>query len=261
MTAKIHTMSVVSDEAEIGDNVIIGPFCVVEGNSKIGAGTVLRSHVEVGPYTEIGEENDIFPHVAIGMHCQDIGYKGEPTRLVIGNRNVIRESCTLHRGTVKGGGITKVGNDNFLMVGVHIAHDCVVGNKNIMANCASLAGHVEVGSGVNMGGFSAVHQFCRVGDHAFMGGYTTANMDVLPFMKTAGTRDTKSYGVNSIGLRRKGFSDDVIHVLKQAHRILFEMGLLREEAMEKVSAEFGNIPEVTYLLDFIRNSKRGIIRG
>jgi len=261
MTAKIHSMSVVSDKAEIGDDVIIGPFCVVEGDSKIGSGTVLRSHVVVGPYTEIGEENDIFPNAAIGMQCQDIGYKGELTRLVIGNRNVIRESCTLHRGTAKGGGITKVGNDNFLMVGVHIAHDCVVGDKNIMANCASLAGHVEVGSGVNIGGFSAVHQFGRVGDHAFMGGFTTANMDVLPFMKTAGTRDTKSYGVNSIGLRRKGFSEDVIHALKQTHRILFETGLLREEAMGKVSAEFGNIPEIAYLLDFIRNSKRGIIRG
>lgn len=261
MTAKIHHMSVVSGEAEIGDNVIIGPFCVVEGDSKIGAGTVLRSHVTVGPYTEIGEENDIFPHVAIGMQCQDIGYKGEPTRLVIGNRNVIRESCTLHRGTVKGGGVTKVGDDNFMMVGVHIAHDCVVGNKNIMANCASLAGHAEVGSGVNIGGFSAVHQFGRVGDHAFMGGFTTASMDVLPYMKTAGTRDTKSYGVNVIGLRRKGFPAETIQALQQTHRILFGMGLLRDEAMGKVSAEFGSVPEVVYLLDFIRNSKRGVIRG
>ena len=261
MTANIHPMSVVSPEAEIGESVVIGPFCVVEGPSKIGAGTVLRSHVVVGPNTEIGEENEIFPHATVGLQCQDIGFKGELTRLVVGKRNVIRESCTLHRGTAKGDGITRVGDDNFLMAGVHIAHDCIVGDQNIMANCASLAGHVEIGSYVNIGGFSAVHQFSRVGDHAFMGGFTTANMDVLPYMKTAGTRETKSYGVNAIGLRRRGFSEEAIRALQQAHRILFGMGLLREEAMEKASSELGDIPEVTYLLDFIRNSKRGVIRG
>jgi UDP-N-acetylglucosamine acyltransferase len=197
----------------------------------------------------------------VGLQCQDISYKGQITRLVIGVRNIIWESATLHRGTERGGGITKVGNGNFLMTGVHIAHDCTLGSNIIMANSASLAGHVEVGSLANIGAFSTIHQFCRVGDHAFMGGLTTASMDVLPFMKTAGTRDTKSYGVNTIGLRRRGIAEETIKALQRSHRILFGMGLLREEAMERVSSEFGSIPEVAYLLDFIRNSKRGVIRG
>jgi len=261
MTANIHPMSVVSPEAEIDDGVVIGPFCVVEGPSRIGARTVLRSHVIVGPHTEIGEDNEIFPHATVGLQCQDIGFKGELVRLIVGNRNVIRESCTLHRGTAKGGGITRVGDDNFMMTGVHIAHDCIVGDKNIMANSASLAGHVEIGNCANIGAFSLIHQFCRVGDHAFMGGLTTVSMDALPYMKTAGTRETKSYGVNAIGLRRRGLSEETIKALQQTHRILFGMGLLREEAMEKASSELGNIPEVAYLLDFIRNSKRGVIRG
>ena len=261
MTAKIHPMSVVSPDAEIGEDVVIGPFCVVEGPSRIGRGTLLRSHVAIGSFTEIGEENDIFPHASVGLPCQDISYKGEETRLVIGNRNVIRESCTLHRGTAKGDCLTRVGDDNFLMTGVHIAHDCVLGNHNIMANSASLAGHVEIGNFANVGAFSLIHQFCRIGDHAFMGGLTTVSMDALPFMKTAGTRETKSYGVNVIGLRRRGISEEAIQALQHAHRILFGMGLLRGESMEKAASELGAIPEVAYLLDFIRNSKRGVIRG
>jgi UDP-N-acetylglucosamine acyltransferase len=261
MTANIHPMSVVSPDAELGEDVVVGPFCVIEGGARIGARTLLRSHVVVGPFTEIGEDNDIFPHATVGLQCQDISYKGEPTRLVVGNRNVIRESCTLHRGTIKGDGLTKIGDDNLLMTGVHIAHDCTLGDKNIMANSASLAGHVEVGDCANIGGFSAVHQFSRVGDFAFMGGFTTASMDVLPYMKTVGTRDAKSYGVNTIGLRRRGFSEETIQALQHAHRILFGMDLLREEAMERVSSELAGVPEVAYLLDFIRNTKRGVIRG
>jgi UDP-N-acetylglucosamine acyltransferase len=261
MTAKIHHLSVVSPDAELGEDVVVGPFCVVEGPSKIGNRTVLRSHVVVGPNTEIGEDNDIFPHATVGLQCQDISYKGELTRLVLGDRNIIRESATLHRGTPKGGGITKVGDDNFIMAGAHIAHDCTVGNQVIMANCASLAGHVEVGSFVNIAGFSAVHQYSRVGDHAFMGGFTTANMDVLPYMKTVGTREAKSYGVNKVGLKRRGFAEETIKALQHAHRILFGMGLLREEALERAASELGSHPEVAYLLDFIRSSKRGVIRG
>ena len=154
-----------------------------------------------------------------------------------------------------------MGDDNFLMTGSHVAHDCHVGNKNIFANCATLAGHVEVGDGCNIGAFSAVHQFCRVGDHAFMGGFTVATQDVLPFMKTVGARDTKSYGVNTIGLQRKGFSEEVVEGLKRAHRLLFHSGLLRDEAMQQTERECGAIPEVSYLLRFIRESKRGIHRG
>ena len=167
----------------------------------------------------------------------------------------------MHRGTEHGGGLTTVGDDNFFMTGSHIAHDCHVGNNNIFANSATLAGHVEVGDFCNVGAFSAVHQFCRVGSHAFMGGYTVATLDVLPYMKTVGARDTKSYGVNAIGLRRRGFSEAAIEGLMKAHRLLFHSNLLREEALARTEAELGGIPEVAYLLQFIRETKRGIHRG
>jgi len=261
VSAEIHPTSVISKDAELGEGVVIGPFCVVEGNARIGARTVLRSHVVVGPHTEIGEDNLLFPHATLGMQPQDLKFKGEPTRLVIGSRNPFRGRATLHRGTVGGGGLTPLGDDNFFMTGTHVAHDCHVGDRNIFANCATLAGHVDVGTGCNIGAFSAVHQFCRVGDHAFMGGFTVATMDVLPFMKTVGARDTKSYGVNSIGLQRKGFAPEVVEGLKKAHRLLFHSDLLREEAMAKVETAYGAIPEVAYLLKFIRDSKRGIHRG
>ena len=261
MAAEIHPSSVVSPEAVLADGVVVGPFCVIEGNAKIGARTLLRSHVVIGPHTELGEDNDIYPHATLGMGPQDLKFKGAPTRLVIGNRNVIREGCTMHRGTEGGGGLTTLGDDNFIMTGSHVAHDRHVGNGNIFANCATLAGHVEVGNGCNIGAFSAIHQFCRVGDHAFMGGFTVATQDVLPFMKTVGARDTKSYGVNTIGLRRKGFSEESIKALMHAHRVLFHMGLHRDEAIARLEQECGSVPEVAYLLTFIRESKRGIHRG
>ncbi len=261
MSPRIHPTAVVSPEAQLGEDVVVGPFCLVEGNAKVGARTSLRSHVVLGAHTELGQDNVIFPHTSIGMEPQDLKFRGEPTTLVVGSRNQFREGVTLHRGTVGGGGITRIGDDNFLMTGAHVAHDCVVGDKNIFANCATLAGHVEVGNGCNVGAFSAVHQFCRVGDHAFMGGFTVATMDVLPFMKTVGARETKSYGVNTIGLQRKGFAAEVIDVLKKTHRILFHSGLQREDALAQAEAEFGTVPEVAYLLAFVRSSKRGIHRG
>lgn len=261
MSATVHPTAVVSPEAVLDEGVVVGPFCLVEGASRIGARTTLRSHVVIGPHTEIGEDNVIFPHATLGMEPQDLKFRGEPTRLVVGSRNHFREGCTLHRGTVGGGGLTTVGDDNFFMTGSHVAHDCHVGSGNIFANCATLAGHVAVGDKTNIGAFSAVHQFCRVGDHAFMGGFTVATMDVLPFMKTVGARDTKSYGVNTIGLQRKGFSPEVVEGLKKAFRTLFHSGLLREEALAKVEAELGHLAEVAYLARFIRESKRGIHRG
>lgn len=261
MSVVIHPSSVVSPEAELGNDVVIGPFCVVEGNARIGAGTRLRSHVVIGEHTTIGEGNDIFPHACIGLAPQDLKYHGEPTRLQVGDRNVIRESCTFNRGTVGGGGLTAIGSGNLFMVGSHIGHDCQIGDQNIFANNATLAGHVDVGMGCTVGAFSAVHQFCRVGDHAFMGGFTVATMDVLPYMKTVGARDTKSYGVNTIGLRRKGFAEESVDALAKAHRILFHMNLLREDALNRVEQELGHVAEVAYLARFIREAKRGIHRG
>ncbi|HXC16198.1 MAG TPA: acyl-ACP--UDP-N-acetylglucosamine O-acyltransferase [Holophagaceae bacterium] len=261
MSASVHPSSVVAEDVELGEGAVIGPFCVVEGPSRIGAGTLLKSHAAVGPHTEIGADCVLFPHATVGMEPQDLKFKGAPTKLVIGNRNVFRENTTVHRGTEHGGGITKIGDDNFLMAGAHVAHDCIVGDKNILANAATLAGHVEVGTGCNIGAFSAVHQFCRVGDHAFIGGFTVVTQDALPFMKTVGARDTKSYGVNTIGLQRKGFSPEAVDALKKAHRVLFQSDLLREEALIRCEKEFGTVPEVAYLLKFIRESKRGIHRG
>jgi UDP-N-acetylglucosamine acyltransferase len=261
MSAQVHPSSVVSPEAVLEDGVVVGPFCLVEEDTRIGAGTVLRSHVVIGPHVELGRDNDIYAHCTLGMGPQDLKFKGAPTRLKVGDRNVIRESCTMHRGTEHGGGLTTVADDNFIMTGSHVAHDCHVGSSNIFANCATLAGHVVLGDFCNVGAFSAVHQFCRVGSHAFLGGFTAATMDVLPFMKTVGARNTKSYGVNVIGLRRRGFSEEVIAGLIQAHRLLFHSGLLRQEAMERTEAELGGIAEVAFLLRFIRETKRGIHRG
>jgi UDP-N-acetylglucosamine acyltransferase len=261
MSVQIHPSSVISAEAILEDGVVVGPFCLVEGNAWIGARTVLHSHVVIGPHTKLGEDNEIYPHVTLGMGPQDLKFKGSPTRLVIGDRNVVRENSTMHRGTEHGGGLTTVDNDNFFMTGAHIAHDCHVGSSCIFANCATLAGHVEVADFATVGAFSAVHQFSRVGTHAFMGAGTLAAMDVLPYMKTTGSRNTKSYGVNIIGLRRKGFPEESIQGLVKAHRILFHANLLRDEAMAKVEAELGNIPEVAILLAFIRSSTRGIHRG
>jgi UDP-N-acetylglucosamine acyltransferase len=261
MSAQVHPSSVVSPEAILEDGVVIGPFCLVEGNAWIGARTVLRSHVVIGPHTKLGEDNEIYAYATLGMGPQDLKFKGAPTRLILGDRNVVREGCTMHRGTEGGGGLTTVGNDNFLMTGAHIAHDCHVGSNCIFANCATLAGHVEVGDFCNIGAFSAVHQFCRVGPQAFMGGFTVATLDVLPYMKTAGARSTKSYGVNTIGLRRKGFAEASIEGLSKAHRLLFHANLMREEALARVEAELGGIPEVAILTAFIRSSQRGIHRG
>jgi UDP-N-acetylglucosamine acyltransferase len=261
MSTEVHPSSVVSKEAQLADGVVIGPFCVVEGNAKLGARTLLRSHVVIGPHTELGEDNEIYPHTTVGMAPQDLKYRGAPTRLQMGNRNKIREGTTIHRGTEDGGGLTVIGDDSLFMVGAHVGHDCQLGSRNIFANNSTLAGHVLVGDGCTIGAFSAVHQFCRVGDHAFMGGFTVATMDVLPYMKTVGARETKSYGVNTIGLRRKGFAEEVIDGLAKAHRILFHTGLLREEALTRVEQELGHISEVAYLVRFIREAKRSIHRG
>jgi UDP-N-acetylglucosamine acyltransferase len=261
MSVNIHPSSVVSPAAELADGVIVGPFCVVEGDARIGRGTRLRSHVVVGPLTEIGEENDIFPFASVGLECQDLKYKGEPSRLVVGHRNQIRENVTLHRGTEGGGMLTSLGSDNLLQVGSHVAHDCHVGDGCILGQNATLAGHVDVGDGSSIGAFSAVHQFCRTGNHAWIAPYTVVTLDALPFMQTVGTRGVKSFGVNTVGLRRKGFTEEAIERLASVHRILFHRDLPLAEALVQAEQEFGAFPEVAYLLTFIRESKRGIHRG
>lgn len=262
MTARIHPTAVVSPQAEIGADVEIGPFCVIEGKARIGARTKLRSHVVVGPYTEMGEDNIVFPFVAVGMEPQDLKFKGEETRLVMGSRNIVKENATLHRGTGHGGGITTLGDDILLQVGAHVAHDCHIGNQVILGHNCSLGGHVSVGEGAWVGAAAGVHQFCRIGDHAFLGATTIAVMDVLPFVKTVGKREVKTYGVNTIGLERKGFSPESIRALDKSYRILFMKKLPLAEALQQVIAEYGQIPEVAYLVDFIKGAdQRGFHRN
>lgn len=262
MGVEIHPSAVVSPSAELADGVIVGPFCVIEGDTRIGRGTRLRSHVVVGPHTEIGADNLLYPHCAVGLEPQDLKYRGGATRLVVGDRNTIRENCTLHRGTEDGGGITRFGSDNLMQVGAHVAHDCQVGSGCILAHQSSLAGHVSVGDGAILGAYSAVHQFCRLGNYAFTGAFTAISMDALPFMKTVGTREVKSYGVNTLGLQRKGFTQETIDALAHAHRVLFRQQLRLEEAIQKLEAEKATqVPEIAYLLQFIREAERGIHRG
>ncbi len=261
MSLQIHPSSVVSPQAELGDDVVIGPFCLVEGRAVLGSRTRLLSHAVIGNYAELGDDNVVYPHTTVGLEPQDLKFRGEPSKLVVGHRNTIRENATLHRGTEGGGGITIIGDDNLLQVGAHVAHDCFVGNGNVLGHQCTLAGHVTIGHGCVVGAYSGVHQFCRVGDHAFMGGYTVATMDVLPFMKTVGSRDTKSYGVNTVGLRRKGFSEEALDALAKAHRLLFAKGLPLAEALDQVLQTYGQVAEVVMLVNFIKSAERGIHRG
>lgn len=261
MTSSIHPLAAVEPGAELGEGVQIGPFCWIESGARIGARTRLRSHVVVTRFAELGEDNDVFPHTTLGLEPQDLKFQGEETRLTVGSRNTIRENCTLHRGSAGGGGITTLGDDNLMQVGAHVAHDCRVGSGTVLGHQSSLAGHVEVGDHAWVGAYSAVHQFCRVGPHAFLGGFTVATMDALPFMKTVGTREVKSYGPNSVGLQRKGFSEEAIAALGKAHRILFRKDLPLQEALDEAERELGGFPEVALLCAFIREAKRGVHRG
>jgi UDP-N-acetylglucosamine acyltransferase len=257
---QIDSSAIVSSEASIARDVVIGPYAVIGPNVTIGAGTVIGPMMRIeGPVT-IGERNRFFGQASVGTEPQDLKFKGERTELVIGNDNVFREFVTLNRGTVGGGGITTIGSSNFFMAYSHVAHDCHVGNGTIFANNATLAGHVEVGDYSTIGAFSAVHQFCRVGDHAFIGGGSICTQDVLPFVKTVGNRPAKTYGVNHIGLERKGFQKDAIEALQRAYRLLIRSKLRVEEALPRIETELGFFSEVQYLVDFVRSSKRGIIR-
>lgn len=256
---KIHKTAIVSPKAEIDDEVVIGPYCIIGDNVKIGRGTRLINHVQIEGITEIGENCTIFPFTTIGFPPQDLKYKGEPTGVKIGNNNIIREYVTIHRASVSGDGWTVIGNDNFIMAYVHIAHDCKIGNSVIMANLATLAGHVQVEDFVFIGGLVAVHQFTRIGAYAMIGGFSGVGQDVPPFTMASGPR-AKLYGLNAVGLKRRGISDETINILKKAYKILFRDKLQLKEAIEKVKRELPQIPEIIHLLEFIETNKRGICR-
>ncbi len=256
----IHSTAIIDSKAKLHPSCDIGPYCVVGPHVEMGEGCRLISHVAVEGPTRIGAANTIFPFSSIGLAPQDLSYKGEPTRLEIGDHNTIREFVTINRGTVKGGGLTKVGSHNLIMAYTHIAHDCDIGNRVIMANAATLGGHVTVEDWATVGALCPVHQFVRIGTHSYIGGGTTITRDVLPFSKTAAERGTHAYGVNAIGLERRGFSKDRIRKIHHAYRLLLAAKLNTSQALEKLKAESDHGEDVEMLIRFIEQSERGVIK-
>ncbi|MGB7068188.1 MAG: acyl-ACP--UDP-N-acetylglucosamine O-acyltransferase [Pyrinomonadaceae bacterium] len=259
MATFIHESSIISTGAEIGADCHIGPYCVVGEGVRLGNGVRLESHVVVDGRTSVGDETRIFPFASIGLAPQDLKYAGEPTVTEIGCQNVIREFVTIHRGTAGGGGSTKIGNSNLLMAQAHIAHDCQVGNDVILANAATLAGHVEVADKVNIGAYSGVHQFCRLGPEAFIGGYSVVVKDAMPFAVIQGNH-AKCYGLNRVGMRRRGYSKGTIEKLNHAFHLLLSSKMNTSQAVEKIKGEIAGCAEVDLLTEFIESSKRGVVK-
>ncbi len=252
----IHPTAIIHAAATIGAGTVIGPYATIGERVRIGRNCRIGASCVIDGVTEIGDDNQIFPMASIGLVPQDLKFGGEPTRVVIGDRNVIREFVTIHRGTAGGGGLTSIGHRNLLMAYTHIAHDCHIGSETIFGNAATLAGHVLVEDYANVGAFSGVHQFCRVGKYAFIGGYSVVTKDALPFVKTVGNR-ARIYGINTIGLIRRGFSQDTIAKLRRAYRILLHANTSR--ALPQIEKDPTlQSPEIRYLVEFIRTSKRGV---
>ena len=255
---EIHPTAVVSPGARLGDGVTVQAFSIVGENVTIGSGTVIGPHAVIDGWTTIGAGNQIGAFAAIGTPPQDISYKGERTEVIIGDGNVFREYVSVHRGTTRGRGATRIGSDGYFMAYSHVAHDCVVGDHVTMANAATLGGHVQVGDYASLGGLVAIHQFVRIGVHAFIGGKSGLRMDMPPYMLAFGA-PAKLYGPNLVGLRRHGLSRAAIQALKESYRIIFRSGLAMEEAAETVRREIEIFPEVENLLKFVtERSKRGI---
>jgi UDP-N-acetylglucosamine acyltransferase len=255
----IHPTAIIHPTAQLEAGVSIGPYSIVGEQVKIGTGTQIGPHVVIERWTEIGRDNQIFQFASVGAAPQDLKFKGEETWLVIGDRNRIREFATLHRGTPDGGGRTVVGSDNLFMAYSHVAHDCRVHNRVVMANAATLAGHVEVEDHAILGGLMAVHQFCRVGCHTMISGGAMISQDIPPYTIAQGDR-AKTIGINLVGLKRRGFPEATIRGLKNAYRLMFRSGLRLEEALARIDHEYGTIPEVGHFTTFIKESQRGIAR-
>lgn len=256
----IHATAIVDPRARVAETAGVGPYCIIGAEVEIGAGTRLMAHVYLEGPTWIGEDNVFYPYSTIGVASQDLKYQGERAETRIGSRNKIREFVSIHRGTQGGGRITRIGDDNLLMAYVHVAHDTQVGNHVVLGHAATLGGHVTVEDWAVVSASTGVHQFCRVGRHAIIGGYSVITQDVMPFSNTVSEREAKVYGANRIGLERRGFSSQAIECLQTALRLLTRAGLNTSQAIERIGAEVPPCAEVDELIAFIRASERGVIK-
>ncbi|MDB5887475.1 MAG: acyl-[acyl-carrier-protein]--UDP-N-acetylglucosamine O-acyltransferase [Rhodocyclales bacterium] len=255
----IHPTALVSPDARLGERVKVGPYSIIGEHVEIGDDTVIGPHVVVTGHTRIGRENRIYQFCSVGEEPQDKKYAGEPTQLVVGDRNTIHEYCSLHVGTVQDKGVTRIGNDNWIMAYVHVAHDCTVGDNTIFANNATLAGHVTIGDWSILGGFTGVHQFGRVGAHSFCGVGTVLLQDLPPFVTVSGN-PAAPHGINSEGLKRRGYSAEAIAQIKRAYKVLYRQGLSMDEARATIAEMATQTPELQIFSDFIADSGRGIVR-
>ena len=256
----IHPTAIIDSSARIPLSCRIGPYCVIGPQVEMGEECELVAHVVLHGPTRMGRGNRIYPFAAVGIDPQDVSYRGEPTRLEMGDDNTIREYVTINRGTVKGGGVTRIGNGILIMAYTHIGHDCVIGDHAMLVNAATLAGHVTVEEWAVVGALCPVHQFVRIGAHSYIGGGTTITQDVLPFSKTSAARENRAYGLNSVGLKRRGFSEERLRKLHHAYKVLLASKLNTSQALEKLKAEGEVGPDVEMLIRFVESSERGVIK-
>jgi UDP-N-acetylglucosamine acyltransferase len=259
MSATIHPTAIVNPGAQIGDGSFIGPFCIIGEEVRLGERVRLDAHCVIDGRTTIGDDTHVFPFVSVGLASQDLKYKGEPAETRIGRRCSLREFVTIHRGTEGGGMITSVGDGCLIMAQAHVAHDCIVGDRVIMANGATLAGHVHVADGANIGAYSGVHQFCRVGREAYIGGYSVVVKDALPFALTVGNH-ARCYGLNTTGMKRRGYPRATVRALHHAFHLLLAARLNTTQAIERIREEISDSPETDELLRFIETSTRGVVK-
>lgn len=255
----IHPTAIVDPGAQLADDVEVGPFCVIGADVVIGAGCRIGPHVVLKGPTRLGRRNRIFQFASVGEECQDKKYAGEPTRLEMGNDNVVREGVTLHRGTVQDRGVTTIGSRNLFMAYAHVGHDCLIGDDCILANQATLGGHVTLGDFVILGGLSAIHQFCHVGAHAMCGGGSIVTKDIPAYLMVNGNPG-QAHGLNLVGLKRRGFSREALKALSDAYRLVYRQGLTLDQALAEIDARYADLAEVTAFSDSLRVSTRGIIR-
>lgn len=260
MKGEIHPAAVVSPGAHLGDGCAVGPYAIIGDEVRLGEDCVVMGHAVLQGPLKAGRGNRFHPFASVGSDPQDLKYRGERSELIIGDSNTFREFVTINRGTAGGGGVTRIGDSNLFMAYSHVAHDCTVGSHTVFANGATLAGHVTVEDGATVGAFSAVQQMCRVGEHAFIGGYSVITRDALPYVKSVGERNASTYGINTIGLKRKGFSDEVILALKKAYRVLKRSGLNTSQALERIETDLGGTEEVARLVSFIQKAGKGVIK-